>query len=128
MGRDARFKQDTLRQSVAAAEILDRFNRPIRQGDLVHILNKGDTFWQVGQITPMLDPAAPAGLLQVMLTSVIVVGLRAGVAIPDLIKCQEGAQHSAIQPPDDSTDTQGPLPDAPLDQPPTVMPFPVRES
>ena len=58
MGHESRVR-DTM------GEILDARGRPLRKGDEIIVNFQGPTFLRVQDIGPVLDPAAPPGLLMI---------------------------------------------------------------
>jgi hypothetical protein len=103
--RNEQARQDFARRKAAAemaagrAAPLDRLGAPIQVGSLVLWHPPYDLVYQVDSITPVLDPRAPAGLVQMNLsikvpiqaalnqvaTSMIVVGFTDGAAHSQLI-------------------------------------------
>ena len=74
--------------ATGAPLIFDRYARPIAEGSVVLFAaatgGLGPEFL-VTSVAPDLHPQAPQGALKVTLQAVIVVGVRAGVAIPEFV-------------------------------------------
>lgn len=64
-------------------EILDRVGKPVRVGAAVYILGKLDTIWSVLEITPVMDPTLPPGMLKLTLTATQTSIVPANKPLPD---------------------------------------------
>lgn len=79
-GRDPRFTKQNLNQqgqgqgplgpTAHSSVIFDAIGRALREGDAVTLSMRGPAIFRVMKILPVLDPAAPAGTMQLQLVCV----------------------------------------------------------
>lgn len=89
MGRDERSNPFLKARAVAGllkTRLYDRFQRPLQEGDVVHLIGRGDIMWRVQTCTPSFEPSVPPGTMQLQLISVLQLGLPGGVPVTDMIK------------------------------------------
>lgn len=67
-------------------------------GDVIHVLNKADIMWRLQKVAPVLDPKAPAGLVELHMVAVFVTGVQGGMPISDVIKTRDASEQPAVQP------------------------------
>jgi hypothetical protein len=106
MGRDERNNIEARRfaQEINArarqTDARDRFNRPLVVGATVLLTPTHPLTYTVEKIDPVLDPRAPAGTIQVTITTVLTTLIAAGVPWPDAtIVALPAARPQAEQPP-----------------------------
>ena len=95
MGRDerqSRFNQWRREEQVSKTSAYDRFGREIREGDVIHLIGKGDLFWRVAKVSPVLTPQAPPGMVEIHLTAAFITGVPGGQPIGDVIKCVDAQE------------------------------------
>lgn len=96
MGADQRanpFSTWKRSEGVSQAKLYDRNGRELGVGDVVHLLNKSDIFWRVQSVTPVLDPKAPAGLIELQLVAVFLTGVPGGRPITDVLKTRDASEN-----------------------------------
>lgn len=104
MGRDERNNPfNTWRQAdgVSATTLYDRHARVIGEGDVVHILGKGDVFWRIQDLTLQMPRSTqdPPMHLRVTMTAVIITGLPGGQPIQDIIKVKDASEMPQVTEP-----------------------------
>lgn len=67
-------------------EVLDRFGHVIAPGDMLMIPALGDVVWHVAKVAAVLDPQAPPGLVQMVLTAGHRAVVQAGERTTEFIK------------------------------------------
>ena len=78
-------------------ELLDRFGRPLYLGDLVTCTAPDLLNWEVRDIRPLIDPAAPPGLVEVQLMTSLRMQLPVGQPIVQIILAQSRAEREMQQ-------------------------------
>lgn len=85
-----------------SSTLMDRFGRELQEGDLVHIVGKGDIFWQVAKLAPSLYPQAPPAAMELVLVAEFPFVLQGGQRIGDLLlvdRPEPTTDESVEQPP-----------------------------
>lgn len=100
MGREARVNNGL---------IFDALNRPLHEGDAVLITTRSPMIFRVMKIAPVLDPSAPAGLLQLSLLCMATYTPKGGQALGEVMRVGESEE-------------MGPMPLQMVDGPPPVAP------
>ena len=130
--RNAEQHAQSLRNFAAAfgrgqANALDRFGNPIHDGDKLMLRFQVDPIVDVVSVNPVLDPKAPAGLIDVMCTVTFPIRVQAGVPFQ---MSHIVARRAETQPPAGSDNGKGPAltlvdpgtPDEPPVDPPDAAP------
>lgn len=121
MGRDADLKQMEMAKqrqqfaaAVAANQVVprDRFGVPITAGRLVMYRPNADMVFQVADVSPVVDPRMPTGMVTVMLTIQAPITIPVGKPIINMIVI--GTQ---------ALPTDAPAETPPVDPPPTDPPI-----
>ncbi len=95
MGRDERenpFNRFRQAEGRSSRETYDRNGRLIGEGDIVHLIGKGDVMWRVTSVKPVMDPKAPPGLVELALVAAFVTGVPGGQNVMDVIKCKDATE------------------------------------
>ncbi len=125
------FAKRKVQQDLASgrAAPLDRFAAPIRKGSLVMWTPPYPLVFQVDEVTSVLDPRAPAGLVQVNLSVTVPAQLAIGQPAMSMVVVgsTDGRAHSALVTPDGASprpeEAQKP---EPLSTDPGDIPEPVQ--
>lgn len=136
MGRDARrnpfggWKKRPGDGAGVPTTAFDRFGRELQAGDAVYLIGKQDAMWRMSEVTPVLEPGAPAGLVRLTFTSLFSTAVPGGVPVMDVIKirdAEEFARQAGEQQPAavaDAVEPEGQQDPPPADPPPAPLTFP----
>src|SRR5262245_7665100 len=120
MSGQARAARKAFEQAYAGGtvHVKDRHNRNMRVGDLVEFTPDRPLVFQVDQMTPVLDPRMPPGLIHVVMSCTVPITWEHGVPGKDIliIGHSEGGHASldSSDRPADAADTVPPVADQPL--------------
>lgn len=96
MGRESRRNPTAQRRhAMVTTQIYDRFEQPLREGDIVLLLGKGDVFWRVTKAAPSLRPGATIGAVELAMVAIWQGSLPGGRPIVDLIRVRSAADEPA---------------------------------
>jgi hypothetical protein len=71
----------------------DEWGRAIGVGDYVILAQHGAVMWRVVQTRPVMNPQAPAGIVELTLTAVTALGIAGGQPQPGLIKVRDAGEY-----------------------------------
>lgn len=87
---DARRKQEATMELEQG--IRDLFGRSITEGDMVLLNLKTPVFFRIANITPVLDPAQPPGLMQVHCVTFFSLIAKRGTPLKEIVRVQTSAE------------------------------------
>lgn len=74
---------------MTSTKLYDRFQKEVKDGDVVYLLGRTDIMWRVQKVAPSLQPGAPPGLVELHLVAVFAMGLPGGTPVTDMIKVRD---------------------------------------
>lgn len=92
MGRDARFNKERTTTMASNGIVFDALNRPLHEGDAVMLSTRSPMIFRVMKIAPVLDPSAPAGLLQLSLLCMATYTPKGGQALGEVMRIGESEE------------------------------------
>lgn len=99
MGADQRanpFADWKKSERVSQATAYDRNGRELQVGDTVHLIGKGDLMWRLTKAAPVLAPGAPAGLVELQLHAVCIIGVQGGAPTAGLLKTKDVSENPPL--------------------------------
>lgn len=91
MGHDARQNPGSA-EYTGPPETRDARGRVLQEGDEIILAVPGPIYFRVAQITPVLDPAAPPGLLQVHVGAMLTFGAKRGAINREFVRVRSAEE------------------------------------
>ena len=106
-GAHLKQQQAAFARAASSAEPTDRFGQPLREGDLIVYAPPIDMVFQIVEVqrTSALDPRAPAGLVNLLVTATFPITINAMQPVSNIIRV--GRTHSAEQTSEALTEANG---------------------
>lgn len=130
MGRDARRNPFLGRKpgdgAIPPVTAKDRAGRDLQVGDTVYLINTQGIDFRVQEVKPVLDPGAPAGLVQITFVAVFITGVPGGQPLGDVILLRRPQLQAAAASDEEQEGDQQPDPESPpaeqIGDPPEEIP------
>lgn len=85
MGNEARQNPHS-REFTGPLVVLEARGRPLQEGDEIILAVPGPIYFRVARIDPVLDPAAPPGLVQIHMGCMVTFGAKGGVINREFVR------------------------------------------
>jgi len=96
MGSAARLNPGS-REFTGATEVLEARGRVLQEGDEIILAIPGPLYFRVAQITPVLDPAAPPGLVQIHVGCMLTFGAKRGAINREFVRVRTAQEAGPSQ-------------------------------